>query len=80
VREEHTRVYPRLTPVSGREEHQVACLLQASLRGQIWQGLQSGKTPEELRRAYLDEAPVPAAAAASPGTASGSGEEEEVSA
>jgi peptide/nickel transport system ATP-binding protein len=73
VREEHTRVDPRLTPVSGQEEHQVACLLPATTRAQIWQGLQAGKTPEELRHAYLDEAPVPAAAAASPADAPASG-------
>jgi peptide/nickel transport system ATP-binding protein len=65
VREEHTRVDPRLAPVSGREEHQVACLLPATVRAQIWQGLQAGKPPSELRRAFVEAAPVPAAAAAS---------------
>jgi peptide/nickel transport system ATP-binding protein len=72
VREEHTRVDPKLTGVGGTAEHEVACLLPANVRSSLWQGLQAGKTPEELRRQYLDEAPqVPAGAAASPAAPEG---------
>jgi peptide/nickel transport system ATP-binding protein len=67
--EEHKRVDPALGAVPGRPGHQVACLLSPAQRAQIWQGLQSGRQPNELRRQYLGAAEtgvVPAAAGAGP--------------
>jgi peptide/nickel transport system ATP-binding protein len=49
VLEEHTRVDPKLEPVSGEVEHEVACLLPEAVRREIWQGLKARKTPEALR-------------------------------
>jgi peptide/nickel transport system ATP-binding protein len=51
--EEHKRVDPALGPVPGRPGHQVACLLSPAQRAHIWQGLQAGRQPDELRRQYL---------------------------
>ncbi len=50
VREEHKRSDPRLQPVTGDAEHQVACLLSSEVRTRIWRGLQAGDSPGELRR------------------------------
>jgi peptide/nickel transport system ATP-binding protein len=73
--EEHTRVDPELRVVPGRPAHQVACLLSPAQRANIWQGLQGGRQPEELRRQYLGEAGAragaPAAAAAGAETGAG---------
>jgi len=49
VQESHKRIDPQLEPVSGNPEHAVACLLQASIRERIWEGLQAGHDPESLR-------------------------------
>jgi peptide/nickel transport system ATP-binding protein len=63
--EQHTRVDPELRAVPGRPEHQVACLLSPAQRANLWQGLQAGRQPDELRRQYLgDPAGVPAGAGA----------------
>ncbi len=55
VSESHKRIDPQLEPIPGDEAHQVACLLEASARSQIWQGLQDGKEPGMLR--HLAEPP-----------------------
>ncbi|HWC87269.1 MAG TPA: ABC transporter ATP-binding protein [Solirubrobacteraceae bacterium] len=72
VRDEHRRVDPRLQPVPGEHGHEVACLLPAPIRMEIWQGLQAGRTPDELRH-FADEKPAPkAVAAAGPAEEAGS--------
>ncbi len=65
VREEHTRVDPRLAPVPDSPDHQVACLLAPAVRAQIWEGLQAGGQPDEMRRRFLDHGAAPPAALAS---------------
>ncbi len=53
VQEAHRRVDPRLEPVDGsgtRDGHVSACLLSASVRTQIWEGLQAGREPAALQR------------------------------
>jgi peptide/nickel transport system ATP-binding protein len=50
VREEHKRIDPRLEPVDGDPDHEVACLLSSDVRTRIWRGLQAGDSPGELRR------------------------------
>ena len=50
VRDAHRRVDPRLEPVPGEPGHDVACLLPAPVRSDIWQGLQAGKDPSSLRK------------------------------
>jgi peptide/nickel transport system ATP-binding protein len=49
VREEHTRVDPKLEPVPDDPGHEVACLLGSEVRASIWRGLQSGQAPASLR-------------------------------
>jgi peptide/nickel transport system ATP-binding protein len=68
VREEHKRVDPRLEPVSGEPDHEVACLLSSDVRTRIWRGLQAGETPSELRRLAAGPAlaAAPQAAISSP--------------
>jgi peptide/nickel transport system ATP-binding protein len=60
---DHKRIDPRLEPVPEDPGHQVACLLPASVRNQIWHGLQEGHAPEEMR-ALTEPAPVSGGAAA----------------
>jgi peptide/nickel transport system ATP-binding protein len=50
VRDAHKRVDPKLTSVEGSSEHVVACLLESSVRSRIWDGIQTGRDPESLRR------------------------------
>ncbi len=50
VRERHRREDPALRPVPDQSAHQVACLLEPSIRTQIWQGLQAGRDPASLRQ------------------------------
>jgi len=74
----HKRVDPRLEPVNGGS-HVAACLLAASVRTRIWEGLQSGRDEDSLRR-MAAASPLPAGAAAagqvtSEGTAPEPGEE-----
>jgi peptide/nickel transport system ATP-binding protein len=59
VRDAHKRVDPRLEPANGTSGHVVACLLESSVRDQIWDGIQSGRDPESLRR-MADASPQPA--------------------
>jgi peptide/nickel transport system ATP-binding protein len=49
VQDEHKRVDPKLQPVPSEPGHSVACLLDASVRGQIWKGLEAGEMPSDLR-------------------------------
>jgi peptide/nickel transport system ATP-binding protein len=49
VREAHKKVEPTLEPVNGDDHHRVACLLDAGVRGRIWDDLREGKRPEEAR-------------------------------
>jgi peptide/nickel transport system ATP-binding protein len=59
VRDAHRRVDPKLTPVPGSTEHSVACLLEAGVRSRIWDGIQSGRDQDSLRR-IADSSPEPA--------------------
>jgi len=65
VREQHRRSDPRLQPVPGELGHEVACLLPPEMRKRVWQGLQAGQTPDELRL-LIDEKPAPEPIAAAP--------------
>jgi peptide/nickel transport system ATP-binding protein len=49
ARDEMRRIDPRLEPVAGQEDHQVACLLEQDVRTRIWKGLQEGQSPASLR-------------------------------
>jgi len=59
VRDAHKRVDPRLEPANGSTGHVVACLLEHAVRDRIWDGIQSGRDPEALRR-MADASPSPA--------------------
>jgi peptide/nickel transport system ATP-binding protein len=59
VLDSHKRVDPKLQEVPGEYGHLVACQLSAEVRKQVWQGLQAGQTPVELR-ALVDKKPAPA--------------------
>jgi peptide/nickel transport system ATP-binding protein len=50
VREEHRRTDPKLASVPDDPGHEVACLLDPSVRSAIWRGLQAGHAPAELRQ------------------------------
>jgi peptide/nickel transport system ATP-binding protein len=58
VRDEHTRIDPRLSAVAGEPGHEAACLLPAELRTRLWRGLASGETPAQLRRLVVEEGAV----------------------
>jgi peptide/nickel transport system ATP-binding protein len=60
AQETHKRIDPKLEPVPGARSHEVACLLAPAVRASIWQGLASGRTPEQL---------LPLAAASNPAVA-----------
>jgi peptide/nickel transport system ATP-binding protein len=68
VRKRHRTIDPQLQPVPGEADHQVACLLDVSVRNQIWRGLQAGREPSSLRQLVEDGVPsrTPAVASASP--------------
>jgi peptide/nickel transport system ATP-binding protein len=67
VLEDHKRIDPRREPAGDFPGHEVACLLPPATRARIWQGLQAGRQPAELREELLDAPPVPAAAGAAQG-------------
>jgi len=50
VRDAHKRIDPKLQPIPNRPGHEVACLLEPAIRTQIWQDLQAGQTPADVRR------------------------------
>ena len=59
VRESHTRIDPRLEPVTGEPGHDAACLLATEIRSRIWRGLEAGEDPAVLRHLVVeDEQPV----------------------
>jgi len=68
VQDEHKRIDPRLEPVDGDQQHEVACLLTSDVRSRIWRGLQAGENPAELRRLSAGQpvVPTPHLAASSP--------------
>src|SRR5262249_25068987 len=72
VRDEHKRVDPRLEAVPGDPGHEVACLLKAETRQQIWRGLQAGRTPNELQH-VVDGTPAPAGVGVAGPAGAGSG-------
>ncbi len=49
VRDEHRRIDPRLEPVFGDAEHQVACLLSVQTRTAVWQALTRGDSLEQAQ-------------------------------
>jgi len=51
VREAHTRIDPRLEPVNGKVDHEVACLLSSQTRRDLWQHLAAGEAPDRARAA-----------------------------
>jgi peptide/nickel transport system ATP-binding protein len=69
VRKRHRTVDPRLAPVPGEPGHEVACLLDASVRSQIWRGLKEGREPSSLRHLVAEDgvpSRAPAIASATP--------------
>jgi peptide/nickel transport system ATP-binding protein len=55
VREAHRRVEPKLEPIPGQPGHEVACLLDTSVRKKLWNELQAGVRPEAAREDVLEE-------------------------
>jgi peptide/nickel transport system ATP-binding protein len=51
VRASHRHVDPPLVAVPGEQDHVVACLLPADVRGALWRRLAGGATPEQARSA-----------------------------
>jgi peptide/nickel transport system ATP-binding protein len=49
VREAHKRVEPQLEPVDGNGGHEVACLLSAQTRRELWRHLAAGEAPDRAR-------------------------------
>jgi peptide/nickel transport system ATP-binding protein len=66
VREAHKKIDPLLEPVPGQREHEVACLLAPEVRARIWQGLEAGASPADLRRDVSEESAAPAVATPPP--------------
>jgi peptide/nickel transport system ATP-binding protein len=66
VQPTHRRIDPQLASVPGENGHEVACLLNAAVRTQIWKGLQAGDTPGSLRRLAAPGEAVGTAAAHPP--------------
>src|SRR3954467_1869827 len=55
VREAHKRVDPKLEPVPGAPAHEVACLLDSTVRRKLWSELREGAKPEAARADVLEE-------------------------
>ena len=51
VREAHKQIDPKLEPVQGKRDHDVACLLAPQTRAELWQRLRTGELPERARAA-----------------------------
>jgi peptide/nickel transport system ATP-binding protein len=81
VRKRHRTIDPHLEPVPDDPGHEVACLLDASVRRQIWRGLQDGREPSSLRHLVEDGFPArtPAVASAAPASGSAGATPEEAS-
>ena len=58
VIEPHKEVDPTLEPISGSEDHAVACLLAPEARNELWRRLAAGAQPEPARAAVpIKDAP-----------------------
>jgi peptide/nickel transport system ATP-binding protein len=53
VREAHKRIDPKLEPVKGKTDHDVACLLAPEVRAELWERLRDGELPERARAAVV---------------------------
>ena len=68
AQEAHKRVDPRLEPIDGDGGHSAACLLNASLRRRIWEGLQEGRDADSLKRIAASGNGQPVAPASTAGS------------
>jgi peptide/nickel transport system ATP-binding protein len=60
VLDDHKRIDPPLTPVTGEPGHEAACLLSTELRTRVWKGLAAGEEAAQLRHLVVEEArPLP---------------------
>jgi peptide/nickel transport system ATP-binding protein len=75
VRDEHRRIDPRLEPVAGHADHQVACLLPAETRNAVWHALSRGDSVQQAQRLVRDHARVDAKASETASAASGEPQE-----
>jgi peptide/nickel transport system ATP-binding protein len=73
VQEPHKRIDPRLESVAGEGDHTVACLLSTNVRQRIWEGLQTGRDMDALKRLAASGNGREAAAASIPGAESEEG-------
>jgi peptide/nickel transport system ATP-binding protein len=51
ARDAHKRIDPKLEPVPGSAEHEVACLLAPATRTELWRRLEAGEDPQRARAA-----------------------------
>src|SRR4051812_36834574 len=58
VREAHKKVDPKLEPISGDPNHEVACLLDSSVRRKLWSELREGVKPQDAREDVMEEEAV----------------------
>src|SRR4051794_37235080 len=58
VREAHKKVDPKLEPVPGNAQHQVACLLDHGTRRKLWSELREGVKPTQAREDVMEEEAV----------------------
>ena len=55
MREAHKKTDPRLEPIPGATNHEVACLLAPETRRKLWSELQQGIRPDEARQDVMEE-------------------------
>src|SRR3954469_2514787 len=55
VREAHKRIDPKLEPVPGNPNHDVACLLVPEVRRKLWSELREGVKPDDARSDVMEE-------------------------
>jgi peptide/nickel transport system ATP-binding protein len=58
VEESHKTIDPKLEPVPGNPEHQVACLLEPEVRRKLWSELRQGVKPAAARQGVMEEKAV----------------------
>jgi peptide/nickel transport system ATP-binding protein len=58
VEESHKTIDPKLEPVPGNAEHQVACLLEPAVRRKLWTELRQGVKPAAARQDVMEEKAV----------------------
>jgi peptide/nickel transport system ATP-binding protein len=58
VEESHKTIDPKLEPVPGNPEHQVACLLEPEVRRKLWTELRQGAKPAAARQDVMEEKAV----------------------